>query len=54
MSRRAFRDAVRDILREEGVFRLASMDEPGVVWEYDGARWIRAFVEMAELSRRRR
>jgi hypothetical protein len=42
MRNRAFRDALNDILREEGVFRLASLDEPDVIWEYDGERWIRA------------
>ena len=39
---RAFRDAVRDILREDGVVKLLSDDDPTVVWEWDGARWVRA------------
>ncbi len=42
MNRRAFRDALRDIVDSEGVFRLASLDDPGVIWEFDGERWKRA------------
>ena len=48
MSRaRAFRDAVRDILREDGVFRLASEFEPSLMWEWDGVEWRRAWLEPA-------
>lgn len=50
MSRaRAFRDAVRDILREDGVFRLASELEPRLMWEWDGAEWRRAWLDPPEL-----
>ena len=41
MNKRAFRDALRDIIDSEGVFRLASLEEPGVIWEFDGERWER-------------
>ena len=48
MSRaRAFRDAVRDILREDGVFRMASETEPSLLWEWDGVEWRRAWLEPA-------
>ena len=42
MNKRAFRDALRDIVDTEGVFRLASFEEPSVIWEFDGERWSRA------------
>jgi hypothetical protein len=40
-SSRAFRDAVHDILREEGLVRIASYEDPNVIWEWDGVCWSR-------------
>ncbi len=49
---RAFRDAMRDIVSEEGVARLASAHDPRVIWEWDGIRWIRTFVDPPHRPRR--
>jgi hypothetical protein len=52
VSARAFRDAVRDILREDGVFRLASEVEPSLLWEWDGVEWRRAWIKLPGERRR--
>ncbi len=52
MSTRAFRDAVRDILREDGVFRLASEVEPRLMGEWDGVEWRRAWLKAPRDGRR--
>jgi hypothetical protein len=41
----AFRDAVQDILRDEGLFRLADSEEPRLIWAFDGHRWMQQIVD---------
>jgi hypothetical protein len=38
---RAFRDAVRDILADDGVFSLADEGEPHTLYHFDGVSWSR-------------
>jgi hypothetical protein len=40
----AFRDAVRDILRDEGLFQFADARAPDVIWAYDGFRWMQKIL----------
>ena len=51
-SARAFRDAVRDIVRDEGVFRLASELDHALMWEWDGVEWRRAWLQPPRKQRR--
>lgn len=37
----AFSDAVRDILRADGVFHLGDSRRGDAVWAWDGVRWTR-------------
>jgi hypothetical protein len=39
MAASAFRDAVRHILAEEGVFTLADHRDPRRFWSWNGAGW---------------
>src|SRR5690348_15260698 len=38
---RAFQDAMRDILAEDGIFSLADEKELGTTYHFDGVRWWR-------------
>jgi hypothetical protein len=37
----AYNDAVRDILRADGVFHLGDDESRDAVWEWDGVSWKR-------------
>jgi hypothetical protein len=46
----AYDDAVRDILRSDGIFHLIDGDErpPDAVWQWDGVRWKRLPLDERE------
>ncbi len=41
----AFNDAVRDILRADGVFKLSDDRRADAIWEWDGVQWKRVSLD---------
>ncbi len=44
----AYDDAVRDILRSDGVFKLSDERAPDAVWEWNGVSWRRVSLDELE------
>jgi hypothetical protein len=48
----AYNDAVRDILRTDGVFHLVGNEpRPAAVWQWDGVHWKKLPIEEAHEER---
>ena len=46
----AFNDAVRDILRCDGIFKLSDERQADAIWEWDGIEWRRVSLDERTLE----
>jgi hypothetical protein len=49
----ALRDAMRDILRDQGVFNLNDERHPTIIWSWDGESWSQLRLRQWSAVRRR-